>query len=290
MPIQIQEAEGLLSVESEGEGTQDIESVNNPAPECPLEDKENASSDSEEEVIQDHGVDRHLSKTLIYVLRHGASKWGLKVLPGGFVYVDELLSRHPGLSGYTLKELTRLVESVLTQDQGDPGGEERGEIPGSLWFEREDTSLAAVAMASYGEPQGSWDSTEDHSPPRALRSGAVFRVPIKVQGQSLFAVVDTAAEVTLISEGGIQVPKVCAPHPQGSHHEYSRKGDANEWVCCRAREFGTGFQTHTNKSVCGPYRGRHAVGFRLIKGTLHRLANVRWTAAGRRRGHTHDYG
>ncbi|CAG2234724.1 TPT1 [Mytilus edulis] len=316
MPIQIQEAEGLLSVESEGEGTQDIESVNNPAPECPLEDKENASSDSEEEVIQDHGVDRHLSKTLIYVLRHGASKWGLKVLPGGFVYVDELLSRHPGLSGYTLKELTRLVEvdvdkrftlerdqdhgwwkikanqghsievgsfgmpsveentvahayhyttmlawgdieeeglrrmnrqhihllsevpptfkphwevqikidvpraqaegyefywapsrailcsgnqagvlpvkffrevvhldsgeqikfgplivqSVLTQDQGDPGGEERGEIPGSLWFEREDTSLAAVAMASYGEPQGSWDSTEDHSPPRAVRT------------------------------------------------------------------------------------------------------------------------
>ncbi|CAG2202527.1 TPT1 [Mytilus edulis] len=80
------------------------------SPECPLEDKENASSDSEEEVIQDHGVDRHLSKTLIYVLRHGASKWGLKVLPGGFVYVDELLSRHPGLSGYTLKELTRLVE------------------------------------------------------------------------------------------------------------------------------------------------------------------------------------
>ncbi|CAC5421666.1 TRPT1 [Mytilus coruscus] len=56
------------------------------------------------------GVDRRLSKTLIYVLRHGASKWGLKVLPGGFVYVDELLSRHPGLSGYTLKELTRLVE------------------------------------------------------------------------------------------------------------------------------------------------------------------------------------
>ncbi|CAG2219632.1 unnamed protein product [Mytilus edulis] len=53
---------------------------------------------------------------------------------------------------------------------GDPGGEERGEIPGSLWFEREDTSLAAVTMASYGEPQGSWDSTEDHSPPRAVRT------------------------------------------------------------------------------------------------------------------------
>ncbi|VDI09197.1 Hypothetical predicted protein [Mytilus galloprovincialis] len=89
---------------------QDTESVNNLAPECPLEDKGNASSDSEEEVIYDHGVDRRLSKTLIYVLRHGASKWGLEVLPGGFVYVDELLSRHPGLSRYTLKELTRLVE------------------------------------------------------------------------------------------------------------------------------------------------------------------------------------
>ncbi|VDH98115.1 Hypothetical predicted protein, partial [Mytilus galloprovincialis] len=34
------------------------------------------------------------------------------------------------------------------------------------------------------------------------RSGTVFRVPIKVQGQSLFAIVDTAAEVNLISEEG----------------------------------------------------------------------------------------
>ncbi|CAG2212565.1 unnamed protein product [Mytilus edulis] len=52
---------------------------------------------------------------------------------------------------------------MLTQDQGDPGGKERGEIPGSLWFERKDTSLAAVTMASYGGPQGSWDSIEGHS-------------------------------------------------------------------------------------------------------------------------------
>ncbi|CAC5413146.1 TRPT1 [Mytilus coruscus] len=57
---------------------------------------------------------------------------------------------------------------------GDPGGEEWGEIPGSLWFERgdlsltEDTSPAEVTMASYGEPQESWDSTEGHSPPRAV--------------------------------------------------------------------------------------------------------------------------
>ncbi|CAC5391321.1 TRPT1 [Mytilus coruscus] len=341
MPKKLQEAEGALSSESEGEGTQDTESVNNLAPECPLEDKGTASSDSEEEVIQDQGVDDRLSKTLIYVLRHGASKSG-----------D---SRHPGLSGYTLKELTRLVEVdvdkrfTLERDPehgwwkikanqghsinvgsfgmpsveentvahayhyttmlawgdieeeglrrmnrqhihllsevpptfkphwevqimidvpraqaegyeffwapsrailcpGGPWGEERGEIPGSLWFEHEDlgltedTSPAEVTMASYGELQESFDSTEGHSPPRAvstidtalesneeahnsgdsssegevettlvdeeseivtvcqLRSGTVFRVPIKVQGQSLFAVVDTAAKVTLISE------------------------------------------------------------------------------------------
>ncbi|VDI07107.1 Hypothetical predicted protein, partial [Mytilus galloprovincialis] len=37
---------------------------------------------------------------------NGDSRFSL----GDFVYVDELLSRHPGLSGYTLKELTRLVE------------------------------------------------------------------------------------------------------------------------------------------------------------------------------------
>ncbi|CAG2207180.1 TPT1 [Mytilus edulis] len=93
MPKKLQEAEGVLSSESKGEGTQDTESVNNLAPECPLEDKGNASSDSEEEVIQDHGVDRRLSKYMCC---------GMVPVNGD--------SRHPGLSGYTLKELTRLVE------------------------------------------------------------------------------------------------------------------------------------------------------------------------------------
>ncbi|CAC5411455.1 unnamed protein product [Mytilus coruscus] len=69
---------------------------------------------------------------------------------------------------------TPIVQSVLTHDQGDPGGVKWGEIPGSLWFERgdlsltEDTSPAEVTMASYGEPQESWDSTEGHNPPRAV--------------------------------------------------------------------------------------------------------------------------
>ncbi|VDI75819.1 Hypothetical predicted protein, partial [Mytilus galloprovincialis] len=44
-----------------------------------------------------------------------------------------------------------------------------------------------------------------------LRSGSVFRVPVKVQGQSLFAVVDTAAEVTLISEEVYKSLKVVPP-------------------------------------------------------------------------------
>ena len=51
MPKNPQEAEKALSSESEGEVTQDTESVNNLAHECPLEDKGNASYYSEEEVI-----------------------------------------------------------------------------------------------------------------------------------------------------------------------------------------------------------------------------------------------
>ncbi|CAC5411454.1 unnamed protein product [Mytilus coruscus] len=77
-------------------------------------------------------------------------------------------------SGEQIKLGTPIVQSVLTHDQGDPGGVKWGEIPGSLWFERgdlsltEDTSPAEVTMASYGEPQESWDSTEGHNPPRAV--------------------------------------------------------------------------------------------------------------------------
>ncbi|CAC5378749.1 unnamed protein product [Mytilus coruscus] len=77
-------------------------------------------------------------------------------------------------SGEQIKLGTPIVQSVLTHDQGGPGGEEWGEIPGSLWFERGDLSLtggtspAEVTMASYGEPQESWDSIEGHSPPRAV--------------------------------------------------------------------------------------------------------------------------
>ncbi|VDI20676.1 2'-phosphotransferase [Mytilus galloprovincialis] len=44
-----------------------------------------------------------------------------------------------------------------------------------------------------------------------LRSGSVFRVPVKVQGRVCFAVVDTAAEVTLISEEVYKSLKVVPP-------------------------------------------------------------------------------
>lgn len=38
--------------------------------------------------------DVRASKTLSYILRHGASKEGLKMRKDGFVRVDELVSRH----------------------------------------------------------------------------------------------------------------------------------------------------------------------------------------------------
>lgn len=70
-----------------------------------------------------------------------------------------------------MKMETPIVQTVLTHDQGDPGGEELGETIGVLWYEykdltpSEDISQAEVTLVGYEEPQESWDSTAGHSPP-----------------------------------------------------------------------------------------------------------------------------
>ncbi|KAL3872704.1 hypothetical protein ACJMK2_035911 [Sinanodonta woodiana] len=52
-----------------------------------------------------------LSKTLAFLLRHGAENLGFYFMPGGFLYVDELLRYHKPLKGFTLEQIKELVRT-----------------------------------------------------------------------------------------------------------------------------------------------------------------------------------
>ncbi|XP_028272305.1 tRNA 2'-phosphotransferase 1 [Parambassis ranga] len=56
------------------------------------------------------GEDRDvsLSKSMSYVLRHGASKMGLQLSSDGFLFVEELLA-HPQFRSYSLDDIERVV-------------------------------------------------------------------------------------------------------------------------------------------------------------------------------------
>ncbi|XP_053735818.1 tRNA 2'-phosphotransferase 1 isoform X1 [Synchiropus splendidus] len=51
-----------------------------------------------------------LSKSLSYVLRHGASQMGLHLSTDGFLYVDDLLA-HPQFHSYSLEDVQRVVDT-----------------------------------------------------------------------------------------------------------------------------------------------------------------------------------
>ncbi|CAG5121703.1 unnamed protein product [Candidula unifasciata] len=51
-----------------------------------------------------------LSKSLSYLLRHGAEKEGFKFQPGGFLYVDEIL-KHKQFCSASLEDIKHVVES-----------------------------------------------------------------------------------------------------------------------------------------------------------------------------------
>lgn len=72
-------------------------------------------------------TDIRLSKTLSYLLRHGAEKEGIPISPDGFVAVDRLL-QHPTLRNVTMKDINRVVESNDKQrymliSQATPSGD-----------------------------------------------------------------------------------------------------------------------------------------------------------------------
>ncbi|GAA5870646.1 hypothetical protein JCM3774_001713 [Rhodotorula dairenensis] len=68
--------------------------------------------------------DTRWSKTLSYILRHGAAKEGLKLRPDGFVRVEELMKR-PKLKGCDMETLERIVRDNAKQRftlQAEPTG------------------------------------------------------------------------------------------------------------------------------------------------------------------------
>ncbi|VDI17874.1 Hypothetical predicted protein [Mytilus galloprovincialis] len=55
--------------------------------------------------------DIHLSKALSFILRHDAERQGYKMMPGGFLYVDEILKRQSNLRDYNHEDVKRIVET-----------------------------------------------------------------------------------------------------------------------------------------------------------------------------------
>ncbi|XP_071160697.1 uncharacterized protein [Mytilus edulis] len=55
--------------------------------------------------------DIQLSKALSFILRHGAERQGYKMMPGGFLYVDEILKKQNNLRDYDLEDVKRIVET-----------------------------------------------------------------------------------------------------------------------------------------------------------------------------------
>ncbi|GAA5966302.1 hypothetical protein JCM8115_004821 [Rhodotorula mucilaginosa] len=77
--------------------------------------------------------DTRWSKTLSYILRHGAAKEGLKLRPDGFVRVEDLMKR-PKLKGCDMETLERIVRDNAKQRftlQAEPTGPDGAD---ELWI------------------------------------------------------------------------------------------------------------------------------------------------------------
>lgn len=70
--------------------------------------KSESRPDRERNMDPSRKGDFHLSKTMSFLLRHGAEKLRLPMLPGGFIYVDDLLN-YNDLRGYSPEDVRRVV-------------------------------------------------------------------------------------------------------------------------------------------------------------------------------------
>jgi RNA:NAD 2'-phosphotransferase (TPT1/KptA family) len=74
-----------------------------------------ASQLAEKVKRQGQNSDTYLSKTMLFILRHGAQKLGYNLLPGGFLYVEDILQKQGDLKDFTLEDVKRVVQSDSKQ-------------------------------------------------------------------------------------------------------------------------------------------------------------------------------
>ncbi|CAC5379984.1 TRPT1 [Mytilus coruscus] len=74
------------------------------------ESESGQSSISEEEATPSGRLDRNLLNTLANILRHGDLELGHKLLPGGYLFVEEIVKGHPGFVGYSLPDIHKVVK------------------------------------------------------------------------------------------------------------------------------------------------------------------------------------
>ncbi|CAC5374635.1 TRPT1 [Mytilus coruscus] len=67
-------------------------------------------SSSDKEATHSGGLDCYLSKSLANILRHGALELDHRLLPGGYLLVEEILKKHPGFAGYSLPDIHKLIK------------------------------------------------------------------------------------------------------------------------------------------------------------------------------------
>ncbi|KAK3587805.1 hypothetical protein CHS0354_042767 [Potamilus streckersoni] len=111
--------------------------------------------------------DIFLSKTLSFILRHGAEKLKFKLMPGGFLYVDEILKHMQKLEGFTVEDVQRVVAQNDKQRfaiQKDGTGRLKIRANQGHTVEVEDleltpiTSADQVLMVLHGTYYDAWNS------------------------------------------------------------------------------------------------------------------------------------
>lgn len=60
---------------------------------------------------REQNSDDYLPKALLLILRHGAKKLGYSVLPGRFLYVEDILQRQGDLKTFILEDVKRMVQA-----------------------------------------------------------------------------------------------------------------------------------------------------------------------------------
>ncbi|CAC5397426.1 unnamed protein product [Mytilus coruscus] len=151
-------------------------------------------SNSDKEATPSGRLDRYLLKSLANILRHVALELGHRLLPGGYLLVEEIIKKHTGFAVYSLPDIHQLIKvdvdrgftlikdtdsgeeldlgnllapALLTGDQEVPVANIEWKRIGAILSMEKSNSPHEVAaptetsLASDEEAQESWDSTSE---------------------------------------------------------------------------------------------------------------------------------